>query len=257
MGRFRFSFAAIVVALAFNSSGVFAQAASQSACDPAPARDFGAGHRGGTAGRWHAVARAQSERRSVSGRPDPRAGAKPRGYPAPRSIGAAPQREFHDHRRGAEGAHHRRGRPRARRGAVLLARPRSLEVKTPYTVAGVRGTEFFIDVDTQRAQMIVYEGTVVADSPAGSLTLRDGQSGVAVANKAPVAQVVARPRDAVHWALYYPRSSTWRTRPATARKRFSPGSRGRSTLRYRPRAAGGAQRRERVEPAVDHGSGAG
>ena len=44
----------------------------------------------------------------------------------------------------------------------------------------------------------------MADSPAGSLALASGQSAVAERGKAPVTQVVARPRDAVHWALYYP-----------------------------------------------------
>jgi tetratricopeptide (TPR) repeat protein len=50
----------------------------------------------------------------------------------------------------------------------------------------------------------VFEGTVVAQNQAGSLSLTDGQSAVAAAGKAPVLTVVARPRDAVQWALYYP-----------------------------------------------------
>ena len=45
---------------------------------------------------------------------------------------------------------------------------------------------------------------MVAQNAAGSLTLTDGQSAIAEAGKAPVVRVVARPRDAVHWALYYP-----------------------------------------------------
>jgi tetratricopeptide (TPR) repeat protein len=44
----------------------------------------------------------------------------------------------------------------------------------------------------------------VAANEAGSLTLTSGQSAVAEAGKAPVLRVVARPRDAVQWALYYP-----------------------------------------------------
>jgi tetratricopeptide (TPR) repeat protein len=82
--------------------------------------------------------------------------------------------------------------------------PNSLEVTTPFTVAGVRGTEFFIDLEPAAAQLTVFEGTVVAESPAGSLTMRDGQSAVAQAGKAPVERIVARPRDAVQWTLYYP-----------------------------------------------------
>lgn len=82
--------------------------------------------------------------------------------------------------------------------------PNSLEVNTPFTVAGVRGTEFFINLESQATLLTVFEGTVVAQNTAGSLTLTDGQSAIAEAGKAPAARVVARPRDAVHWALYYP-----------------------------------------------------
>lgn len=81
---------------------------------------------------------------------------------------------------------------------------RSLEVQTPFTIAGVRGTEFFISLEPDKAFLTIFEGTVVAENPAGSLTLTGGQSAVAEAGKAPVLRVVARPRDAVHWALYYP-----------------------------------------------------
>ncbi len=82
--------------------------------------------------------------------------------------------------------------------------PNSLEVNTPFTVAGVRGTEFFINLESQAALLTVFEGTVVAQNAAGSLTLSDGQSAIAEAGKAPAVRVVARPRDAVHWTLYYP-----------------------------------------------------
>jgi hypothetical protein len=82
--------------------------------------------------------------------------------------------------------------------------PRSLEVRTPLIVAGVRGTEFFISVEAAQASLSIFEGTVVAANEAGSLALTSGQSAVAEAGKAPVLRVVARPRDAVQWALYYP-----------------------------------------------------
>jgi tetratricopeptide (TPR) repeat protein len=82
--------------------------------------------------------------------------------------------------------------------------PRSLEVRTPFTVAGVRGTEFFVGVETDKTLLTIYEGTVVASNQDGSLTLTGGQSAVAERGKAPVMRVVARPRDAVQWALYYP-----------------------------------------------------
>ena len=82
--------------------------------------------------------------------------------------------------------------------------PRSLEVRTPFTVAGVRGTEFFISVEADQASLSVFEGTVLAANEVGSLSLTSGQSAVAEAGKAPVLRVVIRPRDAVQWALYYP-----------------------------------------------------
>ncbi|HSF01967.1 MAG TPA: FecR domain-containing protein, partial [Solirubrobacterales bacterium] len=82
--------------------------------------------------------------------------------------------------------------------------PRSLEVQTPFTVAGVRGTEFYIGLEPDRALLTVFEGTVLAQSPAGSLTVTSGQSAVAETGKAPVTRVVARPRDAVQWTLHYP-----------------------------------------------------
>ena len=104
--------------------------------------------------------------------------------------------------------------PKAQRtGAIDLVRgavhffsrgPNSLEVKTPFTVAGVRGTEFLVSLEPQRTLLTVFEGTVVADNPSGSLTLRDGESALAEAGKPPAPRMVVRPRDAVHWALYYP-----------------------------------------------------
>jgi tetratricopeptide (TPR) repeat protein len=83
-------------------------------------------------------------------------------------------------------------------------RPRSLEVRTPFTVAGVRGTEFYISVEDDKTLLSVFTGQVVASNEAGSLALTSGQSAVAERDKAPVLRMVARPRDAVQWALYYP-----------------------------------------------------
>ena len=82
--------------------------------------------------------------------------------------------------------------------------PRSLEVRTPFTVVGVRGTEFFISVTVHQTFLSIFEGTVRVANEAGTLTLNGGQSAVAEAGKAPELRVVARPRDAVQWALYYP-----------------------------------------------------
>jgi tetratricopeptide (TPR) repeat protein len=82
--------------------------------------------------------------------------------------------------------------------------PHTLKLATPFVNGGVEGTEFFVRVDENKTFISVFEGKVLASNNAGSLTLTSGQSAIAEAGKAPVARVVARPRDAVHWALYYP-----------------------------------------------------
>jgi tetratricopeptide (TPR) repeat protein len=81
---------------------------------------------------------------------------------------------------------------------------RNLEVITAFVNAGVEGTEFFIRVEEDQTFISIFEGKVLASNEAGQLMLASGQSAVAEAGKAPVLRVVVRPRDAVHWALYYP-----------------------------------------------------
>ena len=83
-------------------------------------------------------------------------------------------------------------------------RPNSLEVRTAHTVAGVRGTEFYINVTDDQTALHIFTGEVVAKNEHGSLSLTGGHSAVAELGKAPALRVTARPRDAVQWALYYP-----------------------------------------------------
>ena len=83
-------------------------------------------------------------------------------------------------------------------------RPNSLEVTTPYVVAGVRGTEFLIRVEDDQTFISIFEGGVLASNDAGEVTLASGQSAIAKKGMAPVLTTVVRPRDAVQWALYYP-----------------------------------------------------
>jgi tetratricopeptide (TPR) repeat protein len=93
----------------------------------------------------------------------------------------------------------------AKGAAHFLSRsPARVDVQTPFTVAGIRGTEFFVRVADDATLLSIFDGTVVAANDAGSVTLTGGQSAVAERGKAPVLRVVARPRDAVQWALYYP-----------------------------------------------------
>ena len=81
---------------------------------------------------------------------------------------------------------------------------RNLEVRTGFVNAGVEGTEGLIRVEQNRTLITIFDGQVLASNATGSLALASGQSAVAETGKAPVGRVVARPRDAVHWALYYP-----------------------------------------------------
>jgi len=82
--------------------------------------------------------------------------------------------------------------------------PRTLRVFTPFVNAIVEGTEFYARVEDDNAFLSIFDGRVVAANQAGSITLASGQSAVAQADRAPVFQVVVRPRDVIRWTLYYP-----------------------------------------------------
>ena len=82
--------------------------------------------------------------------------------------------------------------------------PRSLRVLTPFVNANVEGTEFLARVDDDRTILTIFEGRVIARNDVGSIMVKSGQSAMARAAQAPQLIAVVRPRDAVHWALYYP-----------------------------------------------------
>jgi tetratricopeptide (TPR) repeat protein len=82
--------------------------------------------------------------------------------------------------------------------------PRSLEVRTAFVNAGVEGTEGLIVAQADRTLITIFEGTVLASNPSGSLTVVGGQSAIAEQGRAPTLTVVVRPRDAVRWAIHYP-----------------------------------------------------
>ena len=92
------------------------------------------------------------------------------------------------------------------RGALhLITRtPRSLKVNTPYASAYVEGTEFLVRVEADRSLVVVYEGRVLAENRHGQLHLTSGEAALAEKDKAPRRYLLAQPRDAVAWALYYP-----------------------------------------------------
>ncbi len=82
-------------------------------------------------------------------------------------------------------------------------KPRSLNIRTPFLNASVEGTEFLVRVADERTSATVFKGRIVAANDKGELTLASGESAVAARDQAPTAQLIARPRDAVQWALYY------------------------------------------------------
>jgi Flp pilus assembly protein TadD len=83
-------------------------------------------------------------------------------------------------------------------------RPRALDVATPYVNAGTEGTEFLIELAESQARIIAYEGRVQLANAEGALALGAGEAAVAAPGAAPRPVLVARPRDAVAWALHYP-----------------------------------------------------
>lgn len=89
--------------------------------------------------------------------------------------------------------------------AHFLSRtPRALKVKTPYVNAGIEGTEFVVRADRDEGSITVLEGRVLAENTQGSIHITSGESATARAGLAPMTRLVARPRDAVEWSLYYP-----------------------------------------------------
>jgi tetratricopeptide (TPR) repeat protein len=82
--------------------------------------------------------------------------------------------------------------------------PHFLEVNTPYLNAAVQGTEFVIRVSAGQTDLTTFEGVVRATNSSGSMAVASGQSVSAAAGQAPRPYIMARPRDAVQWGLYYP-----------------------------------------------------
>ncbi len=82
--------------------------------------------------------------------------------------------------------------------------PRNLEIITAFVNAGVEGTEGLVRVEADRAVISIFEGKVLAQNSLASVAVTGGQTVVAERGRAPELRVIARPRDAVQWALYYP-----------------------------------------------------
>jgi tetratricopeptide (TPR) repeat protein len=86
----------------------------------------------------------------------------------------------------------------------LTNRPRTLKIATPFVNGVVGGTEFYAMVGDVKTLFTIFKGRVSLSNDAGTLDIREGQSAITMANKAPEIHIVARPRDAVQWTLYYP-----------------------------------------------------
>jgi tetratricopeptide (TPR) repeat protein len=93
------------------------------------------------------------------------------------------------------------------RGIIELFSPgnRPLDVETPYVIAGVTGTEFFVLVDPSRriAEVGVIDGRVGLENAQGRLSLAAGEAAVAQPGL-PLRRIEIRPRDQVRWAIFYP-----------------------------------------------------
>jgi tetratricopeptide (TPR) repeat protein len=87
---------------------------------------------------------------------------------------------------------------------IFSHRPRSLDIATPYVNGAVEGTEFLVQANPENTVIIVFEGKVRAVNSQGQLDVSTGQAIVAEKGMAPQYMTVVRPRDAVHWTLYYP-----------------------------------------------------
>jgi tetratricopeptide (TPR) repeat protein len=91
-------------------------------------------------------------------------------------------------------------------GAVYFFshQPRALAVDTPFVNAAAEGTEFLVRVADDRAEVIMLDGQVLLQNAEGELRVARGDAAIVLAGAAPAPMIVARPRDAVAWALYYP-----------------------------------------------------
>jgi len=82
--------------------------------------------------------------------------------------------------------------------------PRSLKVNTPFVNAAIEGTEFVVEVGDNETSITVFEGTVLTANQQGELRVTNNETSKTVKGEAPQKILMARPRDAVQWAIYFP-----------------------------------------------------
>ncbi|MDH3508892.1 MAG: FecR domain-containing protein, partial [Gammaproteobacteria bacterium] len=86
---------------------------------------------------------------------------------------------------------------------VISRDPRSLSFATPFANAGLEGTEFVVEVTDAQTDVTVLEGVVVMDNAAGTAEVNAGERGTAQRGTATAVTPIAKPIEAVRWALYY------------------------------------------------------
>ncbi|MDR4515750.1 FecR domain-containing protein, partial [Nitrosomonas sp.] len=87
---------------------------------------------------------------------------------------------------------------------IITRTPRPFKIRTPFLNAGVEGTEFSVRVQSDYAEVVIFEGRVSIENTLGSLLLVDHEAAIAYRNQPPQKETVIKPLDAVQWALYYP-----------------------------------------------------
>ncbi len=87
---------------------------------------------------------------------------------------------------------------------IITRTPKPFKIRTPFVNASVDGTEFYVGLEQDTARVVVYEGKVTASNDLGSIALSDHEAAIATRDQAPRKEIIIRPTDAVHWALYYP-----------------------------------------------------
>ncbi len=82
--------------------------------------------------------------------------------------------------------------------------PHHLTIQTPYLNGLIEGTEYLVRVDDNQTSILLLEGKIIAENKQGNVTIAPGQMATANKGEAPKSVLVAKPLDAVHWALHYP-----------------------------------------------------
>lgn len=87
---------------------------------------------------------------------------------------------------------------------IITRTPKPFKTRTPFVNASVEGTEFSVEVQADKTEVVVYEGRVSVYNELGSVVLSDHEMAIAYKDRAPSKDIIIHPSDAVQWALYYP-----------------------------------------------------